>query len=546
MRSESVVCKLWLTMFVACVARGETPSPRSRHVNSERVFGTKRRVQSLQSWPLLNDLKQPCCSNTTTADETLQPYSKMSRLALSVLLYHTSALSLPTRKSITKATRLRAQATTGGAAGTTGEAPLAVAGACVGASLFGYHLGVVNAPLQAMAATMGFGDVGSGLVVSSTLVGAVGGALLAGPAADRLGRRGALRWNCIPLILAALGCASAGTLRQLIICRALAGVGIGLLSAVAPLYISEVSPVAKRGANGALNQVAICLGIVVSIFAGLGVTPLSSARRWRSMFAGALVPTLAHLVLTFKIPESPRWPGSSTVQEDARRLWGAEAEAELSLAEKPGPTAGWGAMVSARHRRATLTAFLLFVCQQLSGINAVVYFSTQIFRDAGVTSAVLSSLLVMLVNVAGTAFVAAPLIDTFGRTNMLSASYAGMAACMVAMGTCLGMPALAGTPLLTALTVFGTIAYVFVFSCGCGPVPSLLVPELFPAELRGKGGSVAMLSHWGFNAVVGATFLPLITKYSIPSVYLGFGAVAALSGLFTKFGIKETPAPKAD
>mgnify|MGYP004179273929 CR=1 FL=1 len=133
-------------------------------------------MQSLQSWPLLNDLKQPCCSNTTTADETLQPYSKMSRLALSVLLYHTSALSLPTRKSITKATRLRAQATTGGAAGTTGEAPLAVAGACVGASLFGYHLGVVNAPLQAMAATMGFGDVGSGLVVSSTLVGAVGGA----------------------------------------------------------------------------------------------------------------------------------------------------------------------------------------------------------------------------------------------------------------------------------------------------------------------------------------------------------------------------------
>jgi MFS family permease len=100
-------------------------------------------------------------------------------------------------------------------------------------------------------------------------------------------------------------------------------------------------------------------------------------------------------------------------------------------------------MVSRKYRRATLTAFLLFVCQQLSGINAVVYFSTQIFRDAGVTSAVLSSLLVMLVNVAGTAFVAAPLIDRFGRTTMLSASYAGMATSMAVMGGCLAAPSFA-------------------------------------------------------------------------------------------------------
>ena len=188
--------------------------------------------------------------------------------------------------------------------------------------------------------------------------------------------------------------------------------------------------------------------------------------------------------------------GSQTAQQDAERLWGADASQEMaSSAKSDVKTAGWSAMVSSKYRRATLTAFLLFVCQQLSGINAVVYFSTQIFRDAGVTSAVLSSLLVMLVNVAGTAFVAAPLIDRFGRTTMLSASYAGMASSMAVMGGCLASPALAGTSLLTAITLLGTVAYVFAFSCGSGPVPSLLVPELFPAELRGKGGSVAMLSH---------------------------------------------------
>ena len=240
----------------------------------------------------------------------------MSRLALALILYTTSALSLPTRRSIK--TKLRASA--GGATTLKGEAPLAVAGACVGVSLFGYHLGVVNAPLQAMAASMGFGDAGAGAVVSSTLVGAAGGALLAGPAADRLGRRGALRWNCLTLILAAVGCSTATTLQQLIYARTLAGVGIGLVSAVAPLYVSEVSPAAKRGRNGALNQVAICLGIVASIVAGLGVTPTTPAKRWRPMFAGALVPTLLHLILTFKIPESPRWPGTDSAWEMSFKL----------------------------------------------------------------------------------------------------------------------------------------------------------------------------------------------------------------------------------
>ena len=162
------------------------------------------------------------------------------------------------------------------------------------------------------------------------------------------------------------------------------------------------------------------------------------------MFAGALVPTLLHLLLTFKIPESPRWPLSTTSVEDAERLWGADSEKEMASSQSDEvKTSSWSAMVSKRYRRATLTAFLLFVCQQLSGINAVVYFSTQIFRDAGVTSAVLSSLLVMLVNVAGTAFVAAPLIDRFGRTTMLSASYAGMATSMAVMGACLAAPSFA-------------------------------------------------------------------------------------------------------
>ena len=110
---------------------------------------------------------------------------------------------------------------------------------------------------------------------------------------------------------------------------------------------------------------------------------------------------------------------------------------------------------------------------------------------------------------------------------------------MAVMGACMAAPALAGTPLLTSVAVAGTIAYIFSFACGCGPVPGLLVPELFPADLRGKGGSVAMASHWGWNAVVGAAFLPLVARTSVPAVYGGFAVVAALSAVFSKFGVQE-------
>ncbi|KAH8098235.1 hypothetical protein JL720_1167 [Aureococcus anophagefferens] len=423
---------------------------------------------------------------------------------------------LPTRPHVgARAVTKKAMSVSGGEVAKAPEAPWAVAGACAGAVLFGYHLGVVNTPLDAMSRTLGFaGDAKvAGAVVSSTLVGATAGSLLGGAAADRWGRRGAMVRNSFLLAAAAAGCAAAGTVPQLLAARLAAGVGIGIVSSITPLYISEVAPTARRGAYGALNQVAICVGILLSIATGLGVTPTSPGSRWRPMFAFALVPTLLHLALALKAPESPRWAGNADKQASAARLWGAAAAAEL----------GRGGDV-----------------QQFAGINAVVYFSTKVFREAGLQSAVLGSVAVALTNILGTVCVATPLIDKFGRKAMLCSSYAGMAASMAVMAAAAATPALAGTPAIAATSFLGTIAYIFAFSCGCGPVPGLLTPELFPSKLRAKGGSIGMLSHWGCNTVVGAAFLPLVAQLGLPAVYAGFAAVAAASAIFAKVAIEET------
>ena len=462
---------------------------------------------------------------------------------------------VPARRSLKARTPCKVAVSGGGGAAATGEAPWAVAGACAGAVLFGYHLGVVNTPLDAMAKTLGFvGDEAvAGAVVSSTLVGATVGAPLAGAMADKFGRRGAMVRNSVLLGAAALGCAAAGTVRQLIAARLAAGVGIGIVSALTPLYISEVSPSSRRGAFGALNQVAICVGILLSIVTGLGVTPASPASRWRPMFLFAAFPTLLHLVLALRAPESPRWAGNPDKAACAERLWGPDFAAELGVdsggdagdskkkggdSDDGGGDASWATMASPAHRGATATAFLLFVQQQFAGINAVVYFSTKVFRDAGIESAVLGSVAVAATNIVGTAAVAAPLIDRFGRKAMLVASYAGMAASMAVMAAAMAAPALAGTAALAALSFAGTLAYIFAFACGCGPIPGLLTPELFPSKLRAKGGSVGMVSHWLCNTVVGAAFLPLVASLGLPAVYSIFAAVAASSAVFAHFNIK--------
>jgi|APGre2960657444_1045066.scaffolds.fasta_scaffold00345_9 sugar porter (SP) family MFS transporter len=411
--------------------------------------------------------------------------------------------------------------------------------ASLGALLFGYHLGVVNAALVPLSAELAISSASvQGAVVSAVLAGACVGSFAGGPLADAVGRVRTLRLAALPLGIGALLCGLAQSAGPLLLGRLVCGVGLGVASTVCPLYISEIAPPAHRGVLGSANQLCICLGILGALLAGLPLAAHPGA--WRSMFNVAALPALALFVLAPLAPDSPAWLLRVGRQDEARaaaaRLWGS-AEALAAGGEGCEGAAAWRDLVSPAHARATVVAAGLFVVQQFAGINAVVYFSNSVFRAAGLGSDTLASAAVGVVNVVGTA-VAARSLDRAGRRPMLLASFAGMAAAMLLLSATLSLPLLA--PIAAPLSLIGTLAYVAAFAAGAGPIPSLLVAELYPPQLRGKGQSVALLAHWVCNFAIGQGFLQAVQAVGVAAVYAFFASVCAAGVAFVALRVPET------
>ncbi|KAG5535330.1 hypothetical protein RHGRI_023188 [Rhododendron griersonianum] len=470
--------------------------------------------------------------------------------------------------------------------------------ACLGAILFGYHLGLksyvgcccptichimleVNMYLSASGWSMvllstsqrisvllktlsykaSFGWIG--WIVSTLLAGATVGSFTGGTLADKFGRTRTFQLDAIPLAVGAFLCATAHSVQTLIIGRLLAGIGIGISSAIVPLYISEISPTEIRGTLGSINQLFICIGILAALVAGL---PLAgNPLWWRTMFGIAIIPSvLLALGMAFS-PESPRWlyqQGKIPEAEMAiKRLFGKERVAEVmndfSAASQGSsePEAGWFDLFSNRYRKdasycqtkekvklvtapvVVSVGAALFLFQQLAGINAVVYYSTSVFRSVGIASDVAASALVGASNVFGTT-IASSLMDKQGRKSLLITSFSGMAASMLLLSLSLTWKALA--PYSGTLAVLGTVLYVLSFSLGAGPVPALLLPEIFASRIRAKAVALSLGMHWISNFVIGLFFLSFVNNFGISSVYLGFSMVCVLAVLYIAGNVVET------
>ncbi|KAK8914552.1 Plastidic glucose transporter 4 [Platanthera zijinensis] len=419
--------------------------------------------------------------------------------------------------------------------------------ACLGAILFGYHLGVVNGALDYLSQDLLIAEnaVLQGWVVSTLLAGATVGSFTGGSLADKFGRTQTFQLAAIPLTVGAFLSTTAQSVRAMMIGRLLAGIGIGISSAVVPLYISEISPTEIRGALGSVNQLFICIGILAALVAGL---PLSgNPIWWRSMFGISIIPAIL-LALGMAIsPESPRWlvqQGKFSEAEKAvRTLYGKERVAEVMHDLKAGgqgtveSDAGWFDLFSKRYRKVVSVGAALFLFQQLAGINAVVYYSTSVFRSAGIASDASASALVGASNVFGTA-IASSLMDRKGRKSLLLTSFVGMAASMLLLSLSFTWKVLA--PYSGTLAVLGTVLYVLSFSLGAGPVPALLLPEIFASRIRAKAVALSLGMHWISNFLIGLFFLTVVNKFGISSVYLGFAAVCLLAVLYVAGNVVET------
>ncbi|XP_020396568.1 probable plastidic glucose transporter 1 isoform X3 [Zea mays] len=376
--------------------------------------------------------------------------------------------------------------------------------------LFGYHIGVMNGPIEDIATQLGF----QGNPFLQGLVGKL----------------------CYS--------AQADSLDEMLLGRFLVGIGIGVNTVLVPIYISEVAPTKYRGTLGTLCQIGTCLGIIAAL--SLGIPSESDPHWWRTMLYAACVPGILIVAGMQFAVESPRWLAKVGRFDDARKvvesLW-EPSEVEKSMEEikavvlNDDSRGSWSDLLVEPHNRVALIGGSLFFLQQFAGINGVLYFSSLTFRDVGISSGALASLYVGITNFGG-ALVASNLMDKQGRKKLLIGSYLGMAFAMFLIVYGISFPLDEGVA--HSLSIAGTLLYIFTFAIGAGPVTGIIIPELSSARTRSKVMGFSFTVHWICNFLVGLFFLELVHKFGVGAVYAGFGGVSLLTALFAYNFIVET------
>jgi len=258
------------------------------------------------------------------------------------------------------------------------------------------------------------------------------------------------------------------------------------------------------------------------------------------MFWIATIPGAALTLLANAIPETSSWLRSRGEFQEADAVETQQFGAPVSSKfDDAGATkvASWKEVFTARaNRRAIITGPMLFFIQQFAGINAIIYFSTSIFESAGITSGVLASVAVCVVNLVGSV-IATGLLDNAGRKPLLAYSFLGMALSCVGLALAASNPSMVIAPTLSLVSV---LSYVFIFGMGAGPVPGLLSSEIFSPAVRGKGMSLCFLAHWIFNFCIGQGFLPAVEAFGSAIVYCFFAAFSLFGYAFTQSFVIET------
>ncbi len=441
---------------------------------------------------------------------------------------------------------------------------LAIAGA-VGGFLFGFDSSVVNGTVDAVQTQFALSASLVGFAVASALIGCAVGAYLAGRLADRWGRIPTMITGAILFLASAIGCGLAFGVVDLIVWRLIGGLGIGIASVIAPAYIAEISPRLLRGRLASLQQLAITIGIFAALLSDtLFANAAGSAgdefwfgwEAWRWMFLAGAVPAVAYGLISWRLPESPRFLVLKERDDEVRkifaRLWPGE-DVERAIrdmrdainADKLGSQKG-----ALRGNRFGLKpivwiGIILSVFQQFVGINVIFYYSTTLWRSVGFQErdSFTISVLTSVTNIAVT-FIAIALVDRVGRRPILLFGSAGMTISLATMAIAFSQADIVdGAPQLPG--AWGPIALiaanVFVISFGAswGPVVWVLLGEIFPTKIRARALGVAAAAQWIANFLVTVSF-PGLAAVSLVLTYGLYALFAALSFLFVMRFVPET------
>jgi sugar porter (SP) family MFS transporter len=436
--------------------------------------------------------------------------------------------------------------------------------AALGGFLFGYDSAVVNGAVKAIEGEYSANAASLGFAVASALLGAAGGAFGAGSIADRFGRLTVMKIAAVLFLVSAIGTGLAGSLEILIVFRIVGGVGVGMASVIAPAYIAEVSPPSIRGRLASLQQLAIVTGIFISLavdFAlahtagGSGKELWLGMEAWRWMFLAMAVPAVIYGLLSFTIPESPRWliskqrmPAAAVILE---KLLGT-SDVEVTIERIKETVAGekapsWRDLRNASGKISGIVwaGLLLSIFQQFVGINVIFYYSNVLWEAVGFdeSQAFMITVIGATINIL-TTFIAIATVDRFGRKPLLLIGSVGMAATLGTMAIVFGTATVVdGAPQLGSLA--GPIAlvaanlFVIAFGMSWGPVTWVLLGEMFPNRMRAMALSLAAGGQWIANWVITVSF-PGLKDVSLALAYGLYAGFAVLSFVFVKGWVSET------
>jgi MFS family permease len=379
---------------------------------------------------------------------------------------------------------------------TSGRILFVASVAALGGILFGYDTAVISGTTRIVADQFALTEMSKGWYVGCALIGSILGVAAAGMLSDFLGRKKTMLLSALLFSISAIGCAVCGNFTELVIYRIIGGFGIGVVSIVSPVYISEVSPAERRGTLVSLYQLAITIGFLLAYLmnflvlkgADTAATDPSLGSRmfnneyWRGMLGLETIPDLLFLALIFFIPESPRWLAVRGQRQNNSEEWKALRE--------PGIL------------KAVLIGSAIAILGQFMGVNAVLYYGPEIFQNAGLSNegSLFSTVLVGIVNML-TTVIALLIIDKVGRKQLVWWGVSGMIVCLIAIGTYFARGAQLGLGTGFLLAFF--LLYVFCTAISISAVVFVLLSEMYPNRVRGLAMSIAGLALWVGTYLIG-------------------------------------------
>ncbi len=398
--------------------------------------------------------------------------------------------------------------------------------AALGGLLFGYDTAVISGTIAQVSAQFNLSALDQGWYVGCALIGSIAGVLVAGVMSDRLGRKLTMVISAILFSLSAIGCAFCASFQQLVIYRIIGGVGIGVVSIVSPLYISEVSVAQHRGRLVSLYQLAITIGFLAAYMANFMLLRYSEggaviesplwnkvivSEVWRGMLGMETIPALFFFIIIFFIPESPRW--LIVRGEDAKahtilqRIYASSDEADNQISEtrsvlQTETKSDWSLLFKKGIFRAVLIGAAIAILGQFMGVNAVLYYGPSIFEEAGLSGgdALYSQVLVGIVNCL-TTVIAVFIIDKVGRKTLVYFGVSAMIVCLISIGVYFRFGQVWGLSNTFLLVFF--LLYVFSCAISISAVIFVFLSEMYPVRVRGMAMSIAGIALWIGTYLIG-------------------------------------------